>query len=71
MPMSRLSPSRSFSVVGSGSIISRGSISLPITFKTPENYRTESIIFDVPEVNLPFNAIIGRLVLYQFMVVTH
>jgi hypothetical protein len=26
----------------------------------PENYHTESIIIDVVEVNLPFNAIIGR-----------
>jgi hypothetical protein len=63
--MSRLSPSRPFSGVGSGSI------SLPITFGMPENYRTESILFDVTEVNLPFNAIIGRVALYLFMAITH
>jgi hypothetical protein len=33
-------------------------------FETPENYRTENVIFDVAEVNLPFNAIIGRPALY-------
>jgi hypothetical protein len=69
--MSRLSPSHPFLVVGPGSIIPRGSISLPVTFGTPENYRMESILFDVVEVNFPFNAIIGRLALYQFMAVAH
>jgi hypothetical protein len=37
----------------------------------PENYHIESIVFDVAEVNLPFNAIIGRPALYQFMAITH
>jgi hypothetical protein len=31
----------------------------------------ESILFDVVEVNLSFNAILGRPALYQFMVVAH
>jgi hypothetical protein len=69
--MSRLAPSRSFSGVGPGSIIPRGSISLPATFGMPENYRTESVVFDVAEVNLPFNAIHHRSMLYQFMAVAH
>jgi hypothetical protein len=69
--MSRISPSRPFSSVGLGSIIPRGSISLLVTFRTPKNYRTESVLFDVTEVNLPFNAIMGRPTLYQFMAVTH
>jgi hypothetical protein len=38
-----------------------GSITLPVTFGTEENFRTENVQFDVAEVNLPFNAIIGRL----------
>jgi hypothetical protein len=62
--MSRLSPSCPFSGVGPGSIIPRGSISLRVTFGTLKNYRTESVIFNVVEVNLPFNAIISRLTLY-------
>jgi hypothetical protein len=57
--------------VGPSSIIPRGSISLSVTFRTPENYRTESVVFDVMEVNLSFNAIIGRLTLYQFIAVAH
>jgi hypothetical protein len=62
--MYRISPSRPFSCVGPGSIIPRGSISLPVTFGTLKNYCTESVLFDIMKVNLPFNAIIGRLALY-------
>jgi hypothetical protein len=57
--------------VGPGSIIPCGSSSLLIIFGMPENYCTESVLFDITEVNLPFNAIIGRLALYQFMAVAH
>jgi hypothetical protein len=48
-----------------------GSIALPVTFGTKENFRTENVLFDVVEVNLPFNAIIGRPVLYRFMAIAH
>jgi hypothetical protein len=68
--MSKLTPSCSFLGVGPGSIILCSSISLPVTFGMPENYHTESVIFDVAEVSLPFNAILGRLVLYQCTTVT-
>jgi hypothetical protein len=69
--MSRLSPSCPFSGVGPGTIIPRGSISLLVTFMMPENYRTESILFNVAEVNLFFNTIMGRLALFQFIAVAH
>jgi hypothetical protein len=36
-----------------------------------ENIRIESILFDVVQVNLPFNAILARPAMYQFMVVAH
>jgi hypothetical protein len=48
-----------------------GSITLPVTFGTEENFRTENVQFDVAEVNLPFNAIIGRPALYRFMAIAH
>jgi hypothetical protein len=48
-----------------------GSIALPVTFGTEENFRTENVQFDVAEVNLPFNAIIGRLALYRFIAIAH
>jgi hypothetical protein len=71
IPMSKLTPSRPFSGVGPSSIILRDSISLPVTFGTPENYRTENVVFDTAEVNHPFNAIIARSALYQFMAIAH
>jgi hypothetical protein len=49
----------------------RSYISLPVTFGTHENFPTESVLFDITEVSLPFNAILGRPALYQFMAVTH
>jgi hypothetical protein len=48
-----------------------GSITLPVTFGTEENFRTENVQFDVAVVNLPFNAIIGRLALFRFMAIAH
>jgi hypothetical protein len=69
--VTRLSPSHPFLSVGPGSIIQCSSISLRVIFRTPRNYRTESVLFNITEVNLPFNAIIGRPAIYQFMVIVH
>jgi hypothetical protein len=69
--MSKLQPSRPFFGVGLVAVMLHGCISLPVMFKTPENFRMESVLFNVAEVNLPFNAILGRLTLYQFMAVAH
>jgi hypothetical protein len=71
IPMSKLQPLHPFSRVGPVPVMPRGCISLPVTFGTPENFRTESILFDVTKVSLPFNAILGRPALYQFMAVAH
>jgi hypothetical protein len=68
---SKLDPSRPFSGVGPHPVYPVGTISLPVTFEAEENFRTENVQFDVAEVNLPFNAIIGRLALYRFMAVAH
>jgi hypothetical protein len=64
IPGSRLGPSRPFSGVGPQPMYTLGSIALPVIFGTEENFHTENVQFDVTEVNLPFNAIIGRPVLY-------
>jgi hypothetical protein len=48
-----------------------GSIALSVTFGTEENFRTENVVFNVAEVNLPFNAIIGRPALNRFMAIAH
>jgi hypothetical protein len=71
IPWSRLGPSRPSSGVGPQPVYPLGSIALPVTFGTEENFRTENVVFDVVEVNLPFNAIIGRPALYRFMAIAH
>jgi hypothetical protein len=71
IPESRLGPSRPFSGVGAQPVYPLGSITLPVTFGTEENFRIENIQFDVAEVNLLFNAIIGRPTLYRFMAIAH
>jgi len=71
IPESKLAPSRQFSRVGPQSVFPLGSIALPVTFGTDENFRTENVQFDVVEVNLPFNAIIGRPALYRFITIAH
>jgi hypothetical protein len=71
IPGSRLGPSRPISGVGPQSVYPLGSITLPVAFGTEENFRTENVMFDVAEVNLPFNAIIGRPALYRFMAIAH
>jgi hypothetical protein len=68
---SRLGPSRPFSRVGPQPVYPLGSIALQVTFGTEENFSTENVQFDVVEVNLPFNAIIGRPALYRFMAIAH
>jgi hypothetical protein len=62
IPWSRLGPSRPLSEVGPQPVYPLGSIALPVTFGTEENFRTE---------NVPFNAIIGRPALYWFMAIAH
>jgi hypothetical protein len=71
IPMGKLQPSRPFLGVGQVSIMPCGCISLPVTFEMAESFCTESVLFDVAEVSLPFNHILGRLAMYQFMVVAH
>jgi hypothetical protein len=71
IPGSLLGPSRPFSEVGPQPVYPLGSIALPITFGTEENFCTENVQFDVAEVNLPFNATIGRPDLYRFMAIAH
>jgi hypothetical protein len=71
IPMGKLQPSHPFSGVGPVSLMPRGCISLLVTIGTAESFCTESVLFDVAEVTLLFNAILGRPALYRFMVVAH
>jgi hypothetical protein len=48
-----------------------GQVRLPVTFGTWDNYRTESLDFDVAYIALPYNAILGYPALARFMAATH
>jgi hypothetical protein len=46
-------------------------VRLPVTFGTWDNYRTESLDFDVAYIALLYNAILDYLALARFMAATH
>jgi hypothetical protein len=48
-----------------------GHIYMPVTFRTPENYRTEFLRFEVASFNCGYNTIIGRPGLAKFMAIPH
>jgi hypothetical protein len=52
-------------------IESIGVITLPVSFDTPKNPRTEYITFDVVDMPYPYNAIFGRGLLNTFKAVLH
>jgi hypothetical protein len=71
VPYHRLMPTRPFFGVTEGSTTPIGQVCLPITFGTRDNYRTESLDFDIAYIALPYNAILGYPALARFMVATH
>jgi hypothetical protein len=50
---------------------SLGRIDLLVTFTTEDNFHTETITFNVLNIDLPYNAIIGHLVITKLMVIPH
>jgi hypothetical protein len=48
-----------------------GHISLPMTFGTPENYRTEFLRFEVARFDCAYNAITRRPRMAKFMAISH
>jgi hypothetical protein len=67
----RLMPTRPFFRVTEGSTTPIGQVRLPVTFGTRNNYRTESLDFDVAYIALPYNAILGYPALARFMATMH
>ena len=49
----------------------KGKITLPVTLGSELNYRTEKIVFDVVDLPLPYNGILGRPALAKFMAASH
>ena len=48
-----------------------GTVVLPVTFGTPDNYRTELIKFEVADFKSSYHAILGRPALAKFMAIPH
>jgi hypothetical protein len=71
VPYHRLMPTRPFFGVTKGYTMPIGQVRLPVTFGTRDNYRTESLDFDVAYIALPYNAILGYPTLARFMAATH
>ena len=71
VPYSQLQPTKPFPGITDGSTVPIGQVRLLVTFGACDNYRTELIDFDVAHIRLPYNAILGYLVLAKFMAVTH
>jgi len=53
---------------GAGSTLA-SMVTLPVTFGTRDNYRTESIIFEVASFETSYHAILGRPALAKFMAI--
>ncbi|XP_025791819.1 uncharacterized protein LOC112873004 [Panicum hallii] len=60
-----------YSIVPGNVATPLGSMVLPVTFGTKENYRIEYIKFEVADFGSSYQAILGRLALPKFMVVSH
>jgi hypothetical protein len=48
-----------------------GQITLPVTFGTQENFRTENLQFEVADFEITYNTFLGRLTLFKFMAIPH
>nr|CAE01788.1 OSJNBa0039K24.7 [Oryza sativa Japonica Group] len=73
IPRSELKPSNApfHGVIPGLSATPLGQITLPVTFGTRENFRTENISFEVADFETAYHAILGRPALAKFMAVPH
>ena len=67
----RLLPTGPFQGISPGTTKPVGKILLPVTFGTKEMYRIVNIMFDVANLAMPYNGILGRPTLAKFMAVVH
>ena len=71
--MSLLTPSKApfYGIVPGNSSTPIGSVTLPVTFGTEQNFWTEYIMFEVADFESSYHAILGRLSLAMFMAMPH
>jgi hypothetical protein len=56
---------------GGRQIVALGKITMPVTFRFVNNTRTEQVVFDIVDMEYPYNAIIGRGTLNAFEAILH
>jgi hypothetical protein len=56
---------------GGKQIVAHGKITMPITFGYVHNTRTEQVVFDIIDMDYPYNAIIRRGTLNAFEAILH
>jgi hypothetical protein len=56
---------------GGRQIVALGKIMMPVTFGFVHNTRTEQVVFDIVDMEYPYNAIIGRGTLNAFEAILH
>jgi hypothetical protein len=68
-----LTPSKTpfYDIIPDNAAIPLGSVVLPVTFRTKDNYRTEYIKFEVADFDSSYHAILGRPALAKFMAIPH
>nr|AAT01348.1 putative polyprotein [Oryza sativa Japonica Group]AAT85163.1 putative polyprotein [Oryza sativa Japonica Group] len=73
IPRTELKPSNApfHDVIPGLSATPVGQITLPVTFGTRENFRTENVCFEVADFETAYHAILGRPALAKFMAVPH
>ena len=71
IPDGDLEETGTFHGVNPGRSQPKGKVTLPVTFGGELNYMTERIVFDVAEIPLPYNGILGRPALAKFMAASH
>ena len=71
IPIGDLEETGTFQGVNPGRSQPKGKVMLPVTFGGELNYRMERIVFDVDEIPLPYNGILGRPALAKFMAASH
>src|SRR3954465_5994906 len=71
VPDSELEETGTFQGINPGRSKPKGKITLPVTFGSELNFRTERITFDVADFPLPYNGILGRPALAKFMAASH
>ena len=71
--MSLLTPSKApfYGIVLGNSSTPIGSVTLPVTFGTEQNFRIEYIKFEVADFESSYHAILGRPALAKFLAVPH